>query len=44
MRCFNRLIYYVEYSICPHFFVPDNSLFENKIKAPAQKNYSRSVA
>ncbi|XP_052083676.1 uncharacterized protein LOC127721004 [Mytilus californianus] len=31
MRCFKRLIYCVEYSICPHYFIPQNNLFENKI-------------
>ncbi|XP_071126577.1 uncharacterized protein [Mytilus edulis] len=37
MRCLKRLIYCVEYSSCPHFFIPDNNLFENKIKGLAQK-------
>ncbi|XP_052076788.1 uncharacterized protein LOC127714793 [Mytilus californianus] len=32
MRCFRRLIYCVEYSVCPHFFIPENNLFENKIE------------
>ncbi|VDI76592.1 Hypothetical predicted protein [Mytilus galloprovincialis] len=32
MRCFRRLIYCVENSVCPHYFIPDNNLFENKIK------------
>ena len=37
MRCFRRLIYCVEYVVCPHYFIPDNNLFENKIKGNAQK-------
>lgn len=32
MRCFRRLIFYVKYSVCPHYFIPSNNLFENKIK------------
>ncbi|VDI37454.1 Hypothetical predicted protein [Mytilus galloprovincialis] len=31
MRCFKRLVYCVEYSVCPHYFIPENNLFENKI-------------
>ncbi|VDI64267.1 Hypothetical predicted protein [Mytilus galloprovincialis] len=37
MRCFRRLIYCVENSVCPHYFIPENNLFENKIKGNAQK-------
>ncbi|XP_052076791.1 uncharacterized protein LOC127714797 [Mytilus californianus] len=37
MRCFRRLIYYVEYSVCPHYIIPENNLFENKIKDHAQE-------
>ncbi|XP_052077026.1 uncharacterized protein LOC127715048 isoform X2 [Mytilus californianus] len=37
MRCFRRLIYCVEYSLCPHYFIPENNLFENKIQGQAQK-------
>lgn len=32
MRCFWRLVYCVEYSVCPHYFISENNLFENKIK------------
>ncbi|VDI02553.1 Hypothetical predicted protein [Mytilus galloprovincialis] len=32
MRCFRRLIYCVNYSVCPHYFIPENNLFENKIE------------
>ncbi|XP_063414647.1 uncharacterized protein LOC134696663 isoform X1 [Mytilus trossulus] len=32
MRCFRRLIFCVEYSVCPHYFIPENNLFENKIE------------
>ncbi|XP_076070612.1 uncharacterized protein LOC143042237 [Mytilus galloprovincialis] len=31
MRCFRRLIYCVDYSVCPNYFIPENNLFENKI-------------
>ncbi|XP_063410350.1 uncharacterized protein LOC134693451 [Mytilus trossulus] len=31
MKCFKRLVYCVEYSVCPHYFIPENNLFENKI-------------
>ncbi|XP_063438334.1 uncharacterized protein LOC134719260 [Mytilus trossulus] len=31
MRCFNRLIYCVEHSVCLHYFIPENNMFENKI-------------
>lgn len=37
MRCFRRLIYYVEYSVCPHYFIPENTLFEDKIKGKARE-------
>ncbi|XP_052077397.1 uncharacterized protein LOC127715402 [Mytilus californianus] len=36
MRCVRRLIYCVEHSICPHYFIPESNLFENKIKGKAQ--------
>lgn len=36
MRCFSRLIYCVEYSVCPHYFIPENNLFRNKIKGQAR--------
>ncbi|XP_076086500.1 uncharacterized protein LOC143057146 [Mytilus galloprovincialis] len=32
MRCFNRLVYCVEYSVCLHYFIPENNMFENKIE------------
>ncbi|XP_071126808.1 uncharacterized protein [Mytilus edulis] len=37
MRCFNRLIYCVEYSVCLHYFIPENNLFENKIEGRPRK-------
>ncbi|XP_076071373.1 uncharacterized protein LOC143042797 [Mytilus galloprovincialis] len=37
MRCFRRLIYCVEHTVCPHYFIPENNLFENKIQGQAQK-------
>ncbi|XP_071145514.1 uncharacterized protein [Mytilus edulis] len=36
MRCFNRLIYCVEYSVCLHYFIPENNMFENKIEGRAR--------
>ncbi|XP_052076912.1 uncharacterized protein LOC127714936 [Mytilus californianus] len=32
MGCFRRLLYCVEYSVCPHYFIPEYNLFENKIR------------
>ncbi|XP_071124014.1 uncharacterized protein [Mytilus edulis] len=37
MRCFRRLIYYVQYLVCPQYFIPENNLFENKMKGQAQE-------
>ncbi|XP_052075889.1 nucleotidyltransferase MB21D2-like [Mytilus californianus] len=37
MRCFRRHIYCVEYTVCPHYFIPENNLFENKIYGHAQE-------
>ncbi|VDI53549.1 Hypothetical predicted protein [Mytilus galloprovincialis] len=37
MRCFRRLIYYVETSVCPHYFIPEINLFENKINVHSKK-------
>lgn len=37
MRCFRRLIYCVEYSVCPHYFIPENNLFEDKMKGKARE-------
>ncbi|XP_071124289.1 uncharacterized protein [Mytilus edulis] len=37
MRCFRRLIYCVEYKVCPHYFIPENNLFENKIQGHTQE-------
>ena len=32
MSCFERLLYCVEYSMCPHYFIPEINMFENKIE------------
>ncbi|XP_052077206.1 uncharacterized protein LOC127715224 [Mytilus californianus] len=32
MRCFRRLIYCVQYQVCPHYFIPENNMFEKKIE------------
>ncbi|XP_076086779.1 cyclic GMP-AMP synthase-like receptor 2 [Mytilus galloprovincialis] len=32
MRCFGRLVYCVEHSVCSHYFIPENNMFENKIE------------
>ncbi|VDH91186.1 Hypothetical predicted protein [Mytilus galloprovincialis] len=37
MRCFSRLIYSVEYSVCLHYFIPENNMFENKIEGRARE-------
>ncbi|XP_071128161.1 uncharacterized protein [Mytilus edulis] len=37
MRCFSRLVYCVEYSVCLHYFIPQNNLFENKMEGCARK-------
>ncbi|XP_071147379.1 uncharacterized protein [Mytilus edulis] len=36
MRCFSRLVYCVEHSVCLHYFIPDNNMFENKIEGRAR--------
>ncbi|XP_052078289.1 uncharacterized protein LOC127716216 [Mytilus californianus] len=38
MRCFLRLIYCVQYQVCPHYFIPENNLFENKIEGLDRTN------
>ncbi|XP_063414368.1 uncharacterized protein LOC134696470 [Mytilus trossulus] len=38
MRCFSRLIYCVQYQVCPHYFIPENNLFENKIEGIDRNN------
>lgn len=35
MRCFDSLVYFVEYSICQHYLITENNMLENKIKEPA---------
>ncbi|XP_071126620.1 cyclic GMP-AMP synthase-like receptor 2 [Mytilus edulis] len=37
MRCLRRLIYSVDYSVCLHYFIPENNLFENKIEGRARR-------
>ncbi|VDH98378.1 Hypothetical predicted protein [Mytilus galloprovincialis] len=32
MKSFSRLVYCVEHSVCLHYFIPENNLFENKIE------------
>ncbi|XP_052078464.1 uncharacterized protein LOC127716337 [Mytilus californianus] len=36
MRCLMRLIYCVKYSVCLHYFIPENNMFENKIEGRAR--------
>ncbi|VDI33852.1 Hypothetical predicted protein [Mytilus galloprovincialis] len=38
MRCFSRLIYCVQYQVCPHYFIPENNMFENKIEGLNRDN------
>ena len=37
MSCFQRLLYCVEYSMCPHYFIPEINMFENKIEGNERK-------
>ncbi|XP_052083053.1 uncharacterized protein LOC127720503 [Mytilus californianus] len=37
MRCFSRLVYCVEHSVCLHYFIPENNMFENKIEGRGRK-------
>ncbi|VDI49266.1 cyclic GMP-AMP synthase, partial [Mytilus galloprovincialis] len=37
MRCYKRLIYCVEHSVCLHYFIPENNLFENKIEGRSRE-------
>jgi len=37
MSCFERLLYCVEYSMCPHYFIPEINMFENKIEGYARQ-------
>ena len=37
MGCFERLLYCVEYSMCPHYFIPGINMFENKIEGNEQQ-------
>ncbi|XP_052077403.1 uncharacterized protein LOC127715413 [Mytilus californianus] len=37
MQCFKRLIYCVEYSVCLHYFIPENNMFKNKIEGRPRK-------
>ncbi|XP_052078291.1 cyclic GMP-AMP synthase-like, partial [Mytilus californianus] len=43
MRCFRRLIYCVEYSVCPHYFIPENDLFKNKIEGLYRDNLNDTL-
>ncbi|VDI07687.1 Hypothetical predicted protein [Mytilus galloprovincialis] len=36
MRCFSRLVYCVEHSVCSHYFITENNMFENKIEGRAR--------
>ncbi|XP_076086787.1 cyclic GMP-AMP synthase-like receptor 2 [Mytilus galloprovincialis] len=36
MRCFSRLVYCVEHSVCSHYFIPENNMFENNIEGRAR--------
>lgn len=38
MRYFRRLINGVEYSVCPHYFIPANDSFKNKIEGLDKDN------
>ncbi|XP_071126599.1 uncharacterized protein [Mytilus edulis] len=36
-RCFRRLLYCVKYSLCVHYFIPENNMFENRIEGRARE-------
>lgn len=42
-KCFRRLVYYIENSMCPHYFIPEYNLFENKINGDARKVLLRKL-
>lgn len=44
MACFKRLIYCVEFSTCPHYFIPDNNMFENRIEGKQRKDLIRTLS
>ncbi|XP_052093526.1 uncharacterized protein LOC127729709 [Mytilus californianus] len=37
MQCFSRLVYCVEHSVCWHYFIPENNMFDNKIEGRARE-------
>jgi hypothetical protein len=37
MKCFGRLVYCVEYSMCPHYFIPEINMFKSKIEGHARQ-------
>ncbi|XP_052069215.1 uncharacterized protein LOC127708384 [Mytilus californianus] len=37
MQCFSRLVYCVEHSVCLHYFIPENNMFENRIEGRARE-------
>ncbi|XP_052076235.1 uncharacterized protein LOC127714233 [Mytilus californianus] len=43
MSCLKRLTYCVENSVCPHYFIPENNLFENKMKGHAQETLLKKL-
>ncbi|XP_071145509.1 cyclic GMP-AMP synthase-like receptor [Mytilus edulis] len=36
MRCFSRLVYCVEHSVCSHYFISEYNMFEKKIEGRAR--------
>lgn len=43
MGCVRRLVYYVEHSVCPHFFIPENNLFENRFEGNTQETLLKKL-
>ncbi|XP_052078057.1 uncharacterized protein LOC127715997 isoform X1 [Mytilus californianus] len=43
IKCMKRLTYCVENSDCPHYFIPENNLFENKMKGHAQETLLKKL-
>lgn len=43
LSCFRRLIYCVQYSVCPHSFIQENNIFENRIVGRAREELSDKI-
>ncbi|VDI45249.1 Hypothetical predicted protein [Mytilus galloprovincialis] len=43
MRCFRRLIYCVQYSQCPHYFIPENNMFEKRFQYSERRDLLKNL-